>query len=54
MAHLNQSDDLKDFLTTTKRKKINPNKKNKKKEEEKELARLMVDELFEIKKLKVG
>ena len=53
LAHLDQSDGLKDFLGSTKRKKINPSKKNKKKEDEKELARLMVDELFEVQKLKV-
>ena len=53
LANMNQSDGLNDFLTQTKRKKINPSKKNKKKEDEKEMARLMVDELFEIQKLKV-
>ena len=52
-ANLNQTEDLKSFLTQTKRKKINPSKKNKKKEDEKEMARLMIDELFEIQKLKV-
>lgn len=53
LARLNQTDDLKKFLTSTKRQKINPLKKNKKKEEDQELSRLMVDELFEIQKLKV-
>ena len=52
VAKFDQSDDLKKFLTSTKRKKINPHKKNKKKEEDKELRELMVDELFEIQKLK--